>query len=543
MSVELVEVDASENEELSQDEEYYNKYLLARPLNINRTGSSDAVKAITNFLLEEIGYTQSKDNKGFLNMRTLICDLYQNYVGYFDRYLRVGMSKLRGRYIVPKQYNLHKISYDPLRRCVLGLARKRYIEWKRGYFNPSFKDGYQTRIKAKPKLIEAMSKFGVSMDMIFLNPDREIILFRSEPKDRDVTYKGRDSKVRKYTVKVKKLQEFTKYEERRKVWRNTLRNYISLLDGTYIDVDTRRYVPEKKIVIDLSDKDIRRIFSHGSIEKGGRFYGGFWQSLPEELRERIILNCEHVIEIDFSGMMVHILYAIEGIRIKDLELLPYVIEKTEETKKERNLYKKLLVAGVNADSEKKAIMAVREHVMKNRDKYPPLSDDKKKLYFQLKKYFKSLKNYHHLIAKYIGSAAGLTTQYVDSQIAYKVISNMTQMNIPVITVHDSFISKISDSSTLREVLKKSYVDVINSLLEKNKHKLRITEDDVFTSESDIEEIFPTYMRIKLPLHLLMFHPLLGKTEQLNRQIQYEKYKKTSFNETIVLVPSNASVVK
>jgi hypothetical protein len=58
----------------------------------------------------------------------------------------------------------------------------------------------------------------------------------------------------------------------------------------------------------------RRIFSGGSWKSGGRFYGGWWQRLPGKWRQRIrIIDDEPIVELDYSGLHIIMLYAIEGI--------------------------------------------------------------------------------------------------------------------------------------------------------------------------------------------------------------------------------------
>ena len=78
---------------------------------------------------------------------------------------------------------------------------------------------------------------------------------------------------------------------------------------------------EKVGRLDFSRVQLRRIFSRGSLEKGGRFYGGWWQSIPSLYRPHIRINGKKTTEMDFSSMALRIVYAMEGMDVsKDEDL-------------------------------------------------------------------------------------------------------------------------------------------------------------------------------------------------------------------------------
>jgi len=537
MGFEVIDVEVASH--VKEDVEYYNKYLNARPLNIYRMSNASEVNAAVKHLLEDIGYTETKANKSHVNMRMLVCDLYHNYISSDKRYLRVNMSKADGRDVIPRRYNPQGIGFEPLRCCIKGLIKKRYIIRKKGYFNKKYKDGYQTRIRARPKLIILLEQFGIQEEMISTHPNREVILMRSAREGKEITFKGKDGRVRKYPVYVKKLVDYDKYEDKAKTWRNTLKNYNELLDRTYIDLDLRRYPDPGDLNIDLPDKgNTRRIFSNESFQHGGRFYGGFWQSLPEKLRERIIINGDYAKEIDYSGMMVHILYAIKGMKLSTYDLKPYLIDKGDTSKK-REVYKKLLVVAANIDlsgkkrkTDKPILEAVKYHIKKNPSKYPimPASDEEKDTF--LKRCYDEVLTYHYRIDDLLGKGEGLRTQCIDSNIAYKIISRMTRENIPILTVHDSFICKKSDKDTVYDSIINSYVSEINSMLSRKGYATRVEPNEVITSISDLGDQIPDYVLAIRRDPLLWAHPILGNTKQMKRESIFNKTCKTNFNVTI-----------
>jgi hypothetical protein len=61
------------------------------------------------------------------------------------------------------------------------------------------------------------------------------------------------------------------------------------------------------------NRSLRRIFNNGSIECGGRLYGGFWQPLSKEQRQwGIRIDDEPVVALDFGQMSVRIAYSFVG---------------------------------------------------------------------------------------------------------------------------------------------------------------------------------------------------------------------------------------
>ena len=56
---------------------------------------------------------------------------------------------------------------------------------------------------------------------------------------------------------------------------------------------------ENKIgYLDISSVQLRRIFSRNSLKKHGRFYGGWWQSLPSKYRRHIMIDDKKTVEVD-----------------------------------------------------------------------------------------------------------------------------------------------------------------------------------------------------------------------------------------------------
>ena len=101
-----------------------------------------------------------------------------------------------------------------------------------------------------------------------------------------------------------------------------------------------------------------------TFERGGRFYGGFWQQVGKDHRKHIRLNGERVIEIDFSGWNIQLLYARKNISYYEKygsRADPYDIHVPEinDPAYRRWLIKTLMLIAVNATTQAKTFMAMQ----------------------------------------------------------------------------------------------------------------------------------------------------------------------------------------
>jgi hypothetical protein len=64
---------------------------------------------------------------------------------------------------------------------------------------------------------------------------------------------------------------------------------------------------------DTNARQLRRYFSRGSFQSGGRLFGGFWQNLGRQSRLRgLRINGEPVISLDYSQFNPLLAYSISS---------------------------------------------------------------------------------------------------------------------------------------------------------------------------------------------------------------------------------------
>jgi hypothetical protein len=312
----------------------------------------------------------------------------------------LGISRDKNYYKLPRKYNPAALTYNRAIFCLDHLERAGLITVKKGSYNRATGRGYRTRVMASDKLLDLFGRFSpVSGPAICLDPRAE----RIRIKDRD-----------------KRLIDY-KDDTRTKKMRKRLDDINQAIASAKIELPGADYIADR-------EKTLYRVFNNGSFGQGGRFYGAWWQDVPEEQREKILINDEPTVERDFSGMHVKMLYAEEaGI---DYQEDPYVL--AEFGVQSRNAFKKVLLICLSAKSRRGALAAVQDDRRNTPSRYPHNFVAKEALDAFLKK--------HQRIAHvFFNPQLSLRLQYLDSQIAERIMLELNRQGIVALPIHDSFI--------------------------------------------------------------------------------------------------------
>jgi hypothetical protein len=192
-----------------------------------------------------------------------------------------------------------------------------------------------------------------------------------------------------------------------------------------------------------------RFFANRSWEEGGRFYGGWWQNLRNSKkrgrwRGQILINGKPTAELDYSGLHVVLLYALEGIDYwTEIDRDPYRLEGYEESERMRDFLKLVLLCCLFADSRATAIKAVRRKIHKRDDgtwgrseEYGWVADEDLDLGLVVDAFAEA---HPRISQRYFYSNHSTRLQRLDSEIAERVMKRFTEQGIPVLAIHDSFL--------------------------------------------------------------------------------------------------------
>ena len=427
-----------------------------RPLQIHTWTDSPQLIKVQNKLFDEIFTRRERIWKKALLV--IIADLYKCYLQDPTKYLGVQFANKSYK---KTRYNKAGFGHNAVVNVVKALKLHSYIKFHIGFFDRNTKVRKMSKMRALPKLIELIESFTddgssqpVPAHMIYRTPNEELVILKKR-----VGFKKR------IPINYKETEETT-------AMRDVLIKYNELLERTYIDIDLRGYEPPdgKELRIDTTNKRVRRIFSNESFEQGGRFYGGWWQNIPKDLRKRIVIedNSRTVIERDFKAIHINLLYNKAGIDYfaeygedADPYTLDHMIELkgTLEFDKWRNFYKKLLLVCINKKREKEVPCVILDEINNSEsdDEYPVLSEE------DVERAIEAFEERHAPIRSYFYSGIGLKLQKVDSIIAERVIKHFIEEYLPVLCVHDSFIIDNRDTQILDNIVESCMQEVINEL--------------------------------------------------------------------------------
>ncbi len=189
-------------------------------------------------------------------------------------------------------------------------------------------------------------------------------------------------------------------------------------------------------------KQPHRVFTD-NLKLGGRYYGPTWQMLSEELRKYLFIDGYPVVELDYSGLHLRMLYHREGM---DYKGDPYGFGSTQE----RPYLKLVSLIMINKKTRQGLLRAMKKTFAAKQLDIPP--DE------QIERMVARFDAAHDRISRYFCSDIGLRLQYLDSQITSEILDYFLEREIPVLPIHDSYIVAEQYEDELYEVMREKYRD-------------------------------------------------------------------------------------
>lgn len=366
--------------------------------------------------------------------------------------LYVGFSRDSGAYNARSRYNALHIGRTVI-KIIDAMFAAGLIEGKRKGINfPNYKRN--GRMRATPALLTIIEAAQVKPTMIGKPADLECIELRDK--------RGEDG-----------TQTEIDYDDtpETEAMRASLRAYNELIARTDITLDPTAYEEYRASeryryrFIDFTRKFTKRIFSNGNFSEGGRFYGGWWESCPSELREFILINGNRTQELDLGNVHISIIYALGGINYAwdiggDAYKLPgYEHLSPHDRKMLRECVKQVQLIAINAKRDE-AVGAIRSALLEDRAKWEWF----KASGLSIRTLIEALLAKHPRIAEYFFTGVGIKLQNWDAQVAQRVMDHFTAQGVPVLAIHDSFVIEDRRWHELSKVMREAVDDVIGQKL-------------------------------------------------------------------------------
>lgn len=389
------------------------------------------------------------------HIKVLLLDLFVRWT--IDPSLKTSLARNVNSYDPDSRYNALHISkmMPEIANRLMAAGLLRQSIGYRPYESQKGQDrrGRITRVWPTSRLIKMFkdARFG-PLD-ISDHAGREVIILRNvDPKndEKQVEIEYEDTgDIKRMRLLVKAYNELLH------------RTFIDIptLEAGFIDLSSASSDTPRRLQVNQYDKFTRRIFNRGSFDKGGRFWGGWWQRCPKEWREKIFINDKPTSELDYSGLHIVMLYAREGIDYwGTINADPYVIDLPDfdRTPEElRDICKQLVLVALNAnDRDEKAVFSAF------RDDAATGSPEKRMGDEILSKVLDLLKEKHQPIAHMLANDAGIDLMNQDAKIAERIISHFTRKGIPILAIHDSFIVPMGLETELDDTMQVAFTSVM-----------------------------------------------------------------------------------
>lgn len=419
----------------------------SRPFDVNRWSDYPELNNCLTALIKELEQLENRqrqrdaDQKRKLRdaVRCLILDLYVAWKT--DPKLVIAISLSNGTYATESRYRALFLYWKSFKAAYDMLVEAGYVSVVlNGFHDRETGIGRMTRIRATDKLIRLLTqRAALSIPRISSRvSEREVIILRGEkPKDS----KGKAAPIVDYddTSETHAMRENV-----HRINAHLQRQWIDLriADEDYASLQRRMQRDcdgdeRDRPAIDLTQRALVRIFNNSRWDQGGRFYRGWWQSIPKEYRQHITINDKRAWEVDYSTLHPMLLYAEVGER---LEGDAYEIEAKAVP---RSLVKTTFNKMLNATGR-----------MSRPD---DLSEDR--FGMSWKQLQDAIAERHAPIKHLFNTGYGLRLQRLDSDLAETVMLKFVTHGHTCLPVHDSFLVH----HALVEELKETMVDVFKDM--------------------------------------------------------------------------------
>jgi len=293
------------------------------------------------------------------------------------------------------------------------LHEQGYINMKKGYKMES--EARETRIWATEKLLDHFPEFH---NAVIYDPVEIVELRDGNGKLKEYKNTANTWRIRQILERANKVNQSA-----------DIRHEEYKLSGSLVAIYTRKFT------------------LYGRLHtKGYRHYQGF----SEEERGEMTINGDPVIELDFSGLHPHLLYAKEE---KQFFGDPYGI--VNDRPEARPFLKQILLCMLNAPDEIAAERAANYwlyHHHKEREALKEIGITR------ARPLITAFREAHKPIDHYFcnGSETGLRVMNLDARIALDIVDHFAKQRIPILAIHDSFIVQYRYKDELKQTMSQTY---------------------------------------------------------------------------------------
>jgi hypothetical protein len=458
------------------DDAYSRDWNNSRPLDVHSWSDYPEVNSFIDGIYSQY-FTDINRNTRIAkkHIKKVLLDLYVAWIDDPDLNISVHMRKesySNGSAVDQGRYNVLNIKASTI-KVIHRLIEVDLIGFKKGKEKgEGYERGFISRIWSTPKLINLFEKVRFGIFDIGYNDSRLVLVLNKTIKE-------------KVNGKTKRRVELIEYEPDKlplkvKKMEQVVNDYNALLERTFIDIgDAETYrvlIPatkkrknkNKEVFVNIThhSKFTHRVFNNGNWKQGGRFYGGWWQRVGSDIREKILIDNHRTVEVDWSALHPILAYGKKGIEYKDKYPYDIAVQFVDELGIEnpdvsKTVVKLLTLMGLNASDESSLFQAFRGEFYKTAEWQiiKSVSSGYKITNKKLKIVLEDIKEKHSPIADMFNTGVGLDFMYLDSQIVEYVMKKFIERDEPVLQVYDSFIVRQTELKKLIDCMYEGFYEV------------------------------------------------------------------------------------
>ena len=283
--------------------------------------------------------------------------------------------------------------------------------------NVAFAGGQQSILRAGPKLLSRIERFGITRADMGPASEEEVLVLRAPKRHSD------------------SIAEFQEYEEDDATL--TLRQQMTDINAWLDTADITCNLPQ----VEPSQRRLRRIFNYSDFAQGGRLYSGFWQAMSsDERQEHILIEGDWCVELDYGQMSLAILYGLTGTKPPEGDL--YDLSAEGIPTDYRKGVKKVIQALINSSK-------VPRRMPKGVRKLIPSR-------YSIKDILEAVARKHPAIYPQMTSGIGMQLFRKESDILVDVLLTLKTQGIVALPIHDAVVVRDDNSDKAKAVMKKVF---------------------------------------------------------------------------------------
>lgn len=399
-----------------------------RPFNAYRKAASETTKSIVNdavaLLLQRRAQDGVKRNKPRARdqlvfeqtVEAVLCDLIHHHLIEYDGHIYVTRSNrilgVKSRYRPAAYSKMFPSILDLLDQPEVALVMQEKAKAVEGAARA-------TTIRPGKRLLEQMEKQDVGLDDIDEEFTGETIILKRQ-KDR-ANYWDEGGML--------------EYEDDAVIdrYRHQLREINDWIRSADLRFD-HSGIPWPHTIFDLADRRLRRVFTQGRFNSGGRLFGGFWQNLRKHERRRgLFIGPEKAVELDYGQAGPRILYGMAGLQPPSGDLYGFPGYFAQ-----RNGIKRVMSAMIFAGERL--------------DRFPKGTKGKFRKSDKIGDVVEAIEHRHQLLKDHFHRGLGHDAQFIESEIMIEVLLTLKGEGVVALPIHDAVMVPSSAERLAKEIM-------------------------------------------------------------------------------------------